>query len=169
MSEDKKVCVICKEGGTLSKRLVNDPAMIMDLLRCCRERVSLGQSELQKLTDYLNGLNELELKSVYYHSECRKPIVNKGLIERLRGKRSRPDSPVPCSTRRPGRPSNATAPIRPKRSKTHPKEEVCLFSSCDFCPKATSEPLHRVLSDAMGKTLIEVKLLAQDDQVQNKY
>ena len=165
MSENRQVCVICKEGGTLTKRLVNDPSMIIDLLKCCQERVSLGQSELQKLTDYLTSLNDLELQSVYYHSECRKPIVNKGMIERLRGKRSRPHSPVPCSSRKPGRPLSATGPIRPKRSKTHPKEEVCLFSSCDFCPKATSEPLHRVLSDAMGKTLLEIKLLTQDDQV----
>ena len=50
---------------------------------------------------------------------------------------------------------------------TLPKEEVCLFSSCDFCPKAASEPLHRVVSDAIGitGTLIEVKRLTQDDRV----
>jgi len=40
-----------------------------------------------------------------------------------------------------------------------------MFSSCDFCPKAELEPLHRVLSDAMGKTLTEVKQLTQDDHV----
>jgi len=48
-------------------------------------------------------------------------------------------------------------------SKILPKEEVCLFSSCDMCPKAESEPLHRVVSDAMGITLIKVKQLTQDD------
>jgi len=90
MSEDIKVCVICKKGGASSKRLVNDTTMITDLLTCCRERVSLGQSEYQKLTDHLSGFKELELKSVYYHSEGRKPIVNKSLIERLWGKRIRP-------------------------------------------------------------------------------
>jgi len=73
--------------------------MITDLLTYCRERVSLGQSEYQKLTDTLSGFNELELKSVYYHGECRKPIVNNSLIERLRGMRIRPDSPIPCSSR----------------------------------------------------------------------
>jgi len=99
MSEDIKVCVIWKKGATPSKRLVNDANMITDLSTCCQERVSLGRSEYQKLTDHLSGFNELELKSVYYHSECRKPIVNKCLIERLRCKRIRPDSPVPCCSR----------------------------------------------------------------------
>jgi len=164
MSEDIKVCVICKKGANPSKRPVNDATMITDLLTCCRERVSLGQSKNQKLTDHLSGFNELELKSVYYHSECRKPIVNKSLIERLRGKWIRPDTPVPCSNRGPVHPSSATWFVRPKRSHTLPKEEVCLFSSCDFCPKAAPEPLHRVVS-AMGITLIEVKRLTQDDRV----
>jgi len=113
--------------------------------------VSLGQSDVQQLTDHLSGLNELELNSVYYHSECRKPIVNKGLIERLQRKRSWPDSPVPSSSRGPGCPSSATGLVRPKRSKTLPKEAKCLFSSCDFCPKAESKPLHRVLADAWAK------------------
>ena len=157
--------MICKTGATPSKRLVKDEAMISDLLTCCRERLSLGQHEYQNLTDHLSGFNQLDLKSVLYHSECRKPIVNKSLIERLRGKRIRPDSPVPCSSRGPGRPSSETGPVRPKRSKTLPKEEVCLFSPCDFCPKAASEPLHRVVSDAMGITLIDVKRLTQDDRV----
>jgi len=83
-------CVIFKKGATSSKRLVNDATMITDLLTCCRERVSLGQKDYQKQTYHLSGFNELELKFVYYHSECRKPIVNKSLIERLLGKRIRP-------------------------------------------------------------------------------
>lgn len=164
MSEKNEVCVICKEGATPNKRLLNNPAMINDLLQSCRERVSLGQSEIQQLTDHLSGLYEQELKSVYYHSECRKPIVNKSLIERLKGKRSRSDSPE-CSRRGPGRPSSTAEPARPKRLKAVPKEEVCLFSSCGFCSNAGSEPLHRVLSNAMGKRLLEIKQQTKDDQV----
>ena len=86
MSQDIKVCLICKEGASPGKNLLNDPNMLKDLLKCCQERVSLGQSDIQHLTDHLSGMNELELKSVYYHSECRKPIVNKGMIERQPGK-----------------------------------------------------------------------------------
>ena len=127
MSENRQVCVIYKEGGTLTKRPMNDPSTIIDFLKCCLERVSLGQSELQKQTDYLTILHDLELQSVYFHSECHKPIVNKGMVERLRGKRSKPDSPVPSSSRKPGHPLSAKGPIRPKRSKTQLKEEVCLF------------------------------------------
>lgn len=165
MSEESKVCVICKEGATPGKRLLNNPAMIDDLLQSCHERVSLGQSDMQQLIDHLSGLNKLELKAVYYHSECRKPIVNKTSIERLKGiKRSRSDSPV-CSRRGPGRPSSTPGSARPKRLKVVPKQEACLFSSCDFCSKAGSEPLHCVLSDAMGKTLLEIKQQTEDDQV----
>jgi len=53
MSEDMNACVICKEGATPSKRLVNNTAMLTDLLQFCRERVSLGQSDIQQLTDHL--------------------------------------------------------------------------------------------------------------------
>jgi len=59
-----------QKWATPSKRLVNDATTITDLLTCCRERVSLGQSEYQKLTDHLSGLNELELKS-----EIKRPYV----------------------------------------------------------------------------------------------
>ena len=52
-----------QKGATPSKRLVNDATMITDLLTCYRERVSLGQSKYQKLTNHLSGFNELELKS----------------------------------------------------------------------------------------------------------
>ncbi|KAG0700254.1 hypothetical protein GWK47_025632 [Chionoecetes opilio] len=99
----------------------------MKFYNTCQERVSLGdtESDIHRLLNYLSGLNEGELKYVRYHSECRKPIVNKNKIERLR-KRSRTDSPV-CAPRGPGRPSSAVGSVRPKRSKTIPKEQVCMF------------------------------------------
>ncbi|KAG0721901.1 hypothetical protein GWK47_045511 [Chionoecetes opilio] len=87
----------------------------------------------------------------------------KNKIECLR-KRSRTDSPV-CAPRGPGRPSSAVGSVRPKRSKTIPKEQVCLFSNCDFCPKNDSEPLHRVLTDSMGKTLLQIKQKTQMTRV----
>ena len=40
-----------------------------------------------------------------------------------------------------------------------------MFSSCDYCPKAAQEPLQRVVSDAVGITLIKVKRLTQDNRV----
>ncbi|KAG0719847.1 hypothetical protein GWK47_049648 [Chionoecetes opilio] len=165
MSEEDGVCVICKEGATSKKRLVNNPVMTDEILQHCQERVSLGdtESDIHRLLNYLSGLIEGELKYVRYHSECRKPIVNKNKIERLR-KRSRTDSPV-CAPRGPGRPSSAVGSVRPKRSKTIPKEQVCLFSNCDFCPKNDSEPLHRVLTDSMGKTLLQIKQKTPDDHV----
>ncbi|KAG0725464.1 hypothetical protein GWK47_038599 [Chionoecetes opilio] len=47
--------------------------------------------------------------------------------------------------------------------KDYSKEQVCLFSNCDFCPKNDSEPLHRVLTDSMGKTLLQIKQKTPDD------
>ena len=57
--------------------------------------------------------------------------------------------------------------VGPKRTKTIPKSEVCIFSSCSFCPNVndTSEPLHPVLSDKMGENLLEISLKTQDDHV----
>lgn len=119
MSEEDGVCVTCKECATSKKRLVNNPVMTDELLQRYQE-VSLGdtQSDIHWLQNYLSSLNE-ELRSVRYHSECRKPIVNKAKIERLR-KRSRTDSPV-CPPREPERPSSAAGSVQPNRSKTIPK------------------------------------------------
>ena len=102
MSETK-LCIICNEGSTPSKKLVSNPGMVADLVNCCNERLSLGHLEMKQLCDRLNSLSESEKNSVYYHSECRKPLVNKVNIERLRTKRSRCDSPA-SSLRGPGRP-----------------------------------------------------------------
>ena len=41
--------------------------------------------------------------------------------------------------------------------KTEAKEKVCIFSSCTFCHVDNFEPLHLVMSDDMGKTLIQIK------------
>lgn len=165
MSEENEVCVICKERATSNKRLVNNPLMTDEILQRCQERVLLGdtQSDIHELLNYLSSLNEEEFKSVQYHTQCRKPIVNKDKIERLR-KRSRTNSPV-CAPRGPGRPSSAAGSARPKRSKTISKEQVCLFSTCEFCPKNDSEPLHRVLTDSMGETLLQIKQQTLDDHV----
>ena len=86
------------------------------------------------------------------------------MIARLRSKRVRSDSPV-CLARSPGRPINTTDSARPKRTKSTPKANVCIFSSCSFCPNDTAESLHRALSDGIGESLIEIKLKTQDDQV----
>ena len=165
MSETK-LCVICNEGSTQpSKKLISSSEMITDLVKCCNERLSLGELEIKQLCDRLNSLSETEKISVYYHSECRKPLVNKVNIERLsRTKRSSCESPS-SSLHRPGRPSSSGETPRPKRAKIVPKSQICMFSPCEFCPKDNTEPLHRVESDSMGKTLIEIKQHTVNDQV----
>ena len=138
--------------------------MVDELASCCREQVDLGQTDLKQLHDHLTSLSESERKLVNYHNECRKPIVNKTTIERLRCKRERSDSPV-CAVRGPGRPSTSTDSSRPRRTKSISKAEVCLFSNCSFCPNDNTEPLHRVLSDNMGENFLQIKLNTKDDHV----
>ena len=112
---ETKLCIICNEGSTLSKKLVSSPEMVADLVNCCNERLSLDQLEMKQLCDRLNSRSESERNSVYYHSECRKPLVNKVNIERLRTTRSRYDSPA-SSLRGPGRPSCSSDTPRSKRT-----------------------------------------------------
>lgn len=162
MSERK--CVICKKGPMPSKTLISNPDMIAELALCCKEQVDLGQTHMKQLSDQLAGLSESERNLVYYHSECRKPLVNKQMMERLRTKRDRSNSPV-CPVRGPGRPSTTKDYVRPKRTKSTPKEEVCLFSSASFCSNDPTEPLHRVFSDKMGENLLQIKLNTTDDRV----
>jgi len=65
----------------------------------------------------------------------------------------------------PGRPAMSSDAARPKRTKSNPKEMVCVFSSCSFCINDPSEPLHLVTSDNMGDSLLDVKLKTQNDHV----
>ena len=167
MSEDKNfVSVICREGETSKKGLICNPLMIEDLVSCCRERVSLGETKFEELLNFFSGLNEGGVKTVKYHNDCRKPIVNKIMIARLKSKRSRTDSPS-SSGGGPGRPPSTPDSARPKRSKTVAKEEICLFARCDFCGIDRSDPLHKVLSNAMGGTLLQIKQKTLNDQVSN--
>ena len=58
MSEKNSVCIICNEGSTSSKRLTNNPDMIDKLVDCCKERLSLVQSDTKQLSDRLASLSE---------------------------------------------------------------------------------------------------------------
>ena len=153
---------------TPTKRLVCNPVMIEELLKCCQERLNLGDQSVKSLTDKLNGIVETQRKFLKYHSECRKPLMNKIVIQRLQEgskKRDRSDSPLSC-LHGPGRPSSNDASERHKRYKVQPKEKVCLFNPCSFCHKPSDEePLHQVYSDNMGDTLLQIKLKTTSDQV----
>ena len=49
--------------------------------------------------------------------------------------------------------------------KTAPKEEVCIFSSCDFCSNNEFEALHRVYSSNVGEKLLNIKNTTKDDHI----
>ena len=165
MGDKSKICVICKTGATSGKRLLSNASMIKDLLQSCQELVSYGQTDIQPLSDYLFDMNEVELNSVAYHGECRKPLVNRSNIEFLKGKQSQHASSS-SSARGVGHPSRSpTTSSRPKRLKTAPKEEACIFSSCDFCSNNESDALHRVYSSNIGEKLLDIKNTTNDDHI----
>ena len=138
--------------------------MIEDLEYCCHERVTLAETKYNELLVSLSAMTEKEINCVQYHNECQKPIVNKTVIARLKAKHLRTESPI-SSGRGPSRPSTTPGSVRPKRLRTIAKEQICLFSSCDFCGIDSSDPLHLVLSDGMGATLLQIKHKTLDDQV----
>ena len=110
------MCIICNEGATSSKRLIQNPEMLDELVHSSTERLSLGENNLKGLSDKLVSLSECERKRAFYHSECRKPIVNKSNIERLKSKRTQPDTPA----RGPGLPFNG-ADFSGEKDKNHPE------------------------------------------------
>ena len=172
MSQDlMNSCVVCLAGESVHKKLVKKPGVdkIRELLECCRERISLGEKDLQPVADRISYLDESQLENVRYHSECRKPLVNKDHLERARKrKREHSESFSPSSNfsgKGAGRPGKSPEGARPKRIQTVPKEIKCIFSPCSFCVPSDTQQLHRVLSDAMGQTLLDIKNKTKDDAI----
>ena len=61
MSENK-VCIICNEVSAPSKKL---HVVSNYLVKCCNERLSLGELEMKQLCDRLNSLSETENKNQF--------------------------------------------------------------------------------------------------------
>ena len=141
-------CVVCKiEGNTVKNPKLAD---IQELCSTARERVDLGELKYKSLVDFIRNIPVSGVANIRYHSECRKPIVNKTNLKRLR-KRSQSVSSVTT-----GRPSITDDNSRPKRFKTTRKEVVCVFASCSFCPTSSTDPLHRAYPDP--RPMAEVNL-----------
>lgn len=146
------------------KKMINNPDMIDELVHCCQERMSYGQNDIKELSDRLASLNDATRKSVCYHSECRKPIVNKSMIERLKNKRSLSD-PQTCVARGPG------LPVLPTLS--GPKEQKPSQRQRCVCSRPVASVLMRLhqnlstvfFSDRMGENFLEIKAKTQDDCV----
>ena len=45
---------------------------------------NLGESEMKELPDCLNGMSESVMQGAWYHSECRKSLVNKVNTEKIK-------------------------------------------------------------------------------------
>ena len=124
MSQNSSVCIICKKGTAPSNKLIRNPEMIKNLASCCDERLSLGQNDIKELCDCLRNLTDSDLNTTYYHSECRKPLVNMQNIETIRVQFSSCGGPAKGR----GCPSTSNSEsTRPKRVKTLSKEEICIF------------------------------------------
>ena len=107
-----------------------------------------------------------EQKNVWYHSECRKPLVNVRNVERLRTFGLKRSDSLPDITEDSEQPSTSTeSVVRPKRLKLTPKSKVCIFSQCDFCKKNNSDNLHLVKSDNVGDKLLSIKNQTYEDHV----
>ena len=141
--------------------MVKNPKLedIKEVCNIARERVALGELRYQSFVNFVSNLSTSELAKVRYHSECRKPIVNKTNLERLR-KRARSESSVTA-----GRPPSTSDVVRPKRVKTMHKEPVCIFNPCSFCPVSLNDPLHCVSTDGRGQSLLQIKYNTTDNAV----
>ena len=77
---------MCKggDGGPPDKGLVTGPSldMIISIKDYARKRVEAGELNLEPLADYMASLSEHELTQVMYHSNFRKMIVHKQLVDK---------------------------------------------------------------------------------------
>ena len=113
MSENK-VCIICNKGETGKKKLANNPESIKSLFTVINERIDLGESDLKPILLRFSNLSITEQKNVWYHSECRKPLVNVRNVERLRTFGLKRSDSLPDITEDSEQPSTSTESVRPK-------------------------------------------------------
>ena len=139
--------------------------MIKDLFVSIKERIDLGQTDLEQVFSRFNRLSAAEQENVLYHSDCRKPIVNHHNIENLRKTRLKRSNTPPSITQGAEQSSTSTESVRPKRMKILPKSQICIFSSCDFCKTTTSKDLHLVETDNVGEKLLSIKKQTHDEFV----
>ena len=159
------VCIICNEGKTSNKKLINNPQMIKDLFISIDERIALGQTDLEQVSFRFSSLSASEQENVWYHSDCRKPIVNQINIEHLRKSKLKRSNTLSGTTQGAEQPSSSTESVRPKRIKIIPKSKVCIFSSCNFCKTTISKDLHLVETDNVGEKLLSIKNQTHDECV----
>lgn len=78
--ETPLVCIVCKSD---SKRLVTDPDVnkVQDILHNAKRLADLGEVAFRPQAGFLSFLSISELEKVRYHSDCRKRVVNKTLLE----------------------------------------------------------------------------------------
>lgn len=167
MSYSEK-CIICLKGKKPGCNLCKNTTLINELLERLEERVSLGDLKVKPVLERLQSFSKNDLqdveKTAQYHNECRKSVMNKVIIERLRKNPIVGDDSQP--SRRAGRPSTAgESSLRPRRVKSVPLEKRCLFKSCNFCPDLGEPELIHVETLSMGSRLVTLKNRTVDDQV----
>ena len=154
-----KNCIICWKKNTKKNPCVKK-SDASTLLTRCEELKNNGDTKVSDILHRLHHAKNNEIfDKVLYHSECRKPIMREDR-KRTFSESSSSQKPV-----RPGRPSAVSSETRPRRSICTPKEIKCIFSTCSFCPSSTNSELHRVFTDTMGLTLINLKKNTRDDNV----
>lgn len=152
--ETPHVCVVCKSD---SKNLLTDPDVDKgyDILHYAKRLADLGEVAFRPLSDFLSSLSKSELEEVRYHSDCRKKVINKLLLERAERKRAHLDSPSAAQPAKRGRPAKSSSTGRLQRhTGVIPKEIVCIFAPPTGKCKYHEEELHKVSSLNRGQTTL---------------
>ena len=157
-------CIVCEEGAKKGMPLNYNIDCVIDIVKSCEERVSLGDSRVLPLYNRLLDFQECNYENIAYHRKCRQTIVHKWYAKDMKERNTLPPKIPNVSGKRSGRPQKSNDSEKPKRIKTTPKEEVCLFSSCKFCPK-NSDSLHQIVTTARGQSLLDLKENTNDNFV----
>ena len=159
-----KTCIICNAKTSKANPVIKKPPdeeKAKDLLDRCKLLKQNGDNSVTNVLQRILGAKQAGLfGSVVYHSECRKPLMHE---------KRKLSFGEPCSSATPlkkvGRPGKTAPEERPKRIPTAPKEKKCMFSSCDFCPPASNEGIHKIETDNVGAQLLYVKNNTKVDAV----
>ena len=127
--ETPPVCIVCKSDS--KKRVADhDVDKIQDILHYAKRLADLGEVAFRPLSDFLSSLSKSDLEKVRYHSDCRKRVVNKSLLERAERKKAHLDTPTaaqPVKRGRPAKSSSSTSRVN-RHTGVIPKEIACIFA-----------------------------------------
>ena len=134
--------------------------------------MSLGDKDLIPLEATLKSYKDI--KTIPYHSQCRKDIVNSTNLSQQRKRSvsvSTENEKSILSPSKQGRPrkesieSMSTPRSISNPSKNVPKARICMFYNCKFCRSESVVEIHQVVTDNKGQRLLDIKKSTHDDNI----